>query len=398
MNLLFIEKEFNLLKLKDDIISHTFEPKMRIKGMPRHTFYKDLEQEFKKEIEVFNFSPFIQEKYDQQQLNSQISKFKSKSQQNHLLNFIKQDNLHSKLRGIETKKKIFKFKSKKIKYINEEDNYYDFQDKIQTSDGNSNLNSESSFYGHELKKPIIEEFNDIVKEKRNTLILKHNKKIDYKNVKGRINSNLPESIRNRKENKSFFNKFIKNVVNIGNKSTKSNKSNRQQNRENSTTDRSNKKNNDLENGIYKDKNKRKPAVLKFTVADSIKNLKVKDHLEIYGKASLKLNYNNKSLKNDKINKNINENSENKQKLSKLVEIQINEKFTNDMIKNKAKTYINVCKSQTDLNKIMSAPTILNKDELDNEDQRITKMKKELNDIKDKLANSKSIVNLRKIGI
>ncbi len=62
MNLLKIEKELRELMQSDLLISHRYEPRMNIKGYPRHTYYKDLKSDFKEEINTFKFSPYFQGK------------------------------------------------------------------------------------------------------------------------------------------------------------------------------------------------------------------------------------------------------------------------------------------------------------------------------------------------
>lgn len=94
MNLLSIDKELKQLQLRDIVLCHQYEPQYKIKGFPRHTYFNDLEKDFKNEINVFRFSPYIQEKYSDQQNNAQIKKYLKLGNENNLLNFIKSSNAH----------------------------------------------------------------------------------------------------------------------------------------------------------------------------------------------------------------------------------------------------------------------------------------------------------------
>lgn len=89
MNLLYIDKEFQKLKIKDSIISHKYEPKFKIKNYPRHTYFNDLERDFQNEITIFKFSPYIQEKFDDQHKNTQIKKYLQNTNENNFLKFVK---------------------------------------------------------------------------------------------------------------------------------------------------------------------------------------------------------------------------------------------------------------------------------------------------------------------
>lgn len=60
--MLMINKEFENLKLKEDYITFRYEPKANTRLGKRHTYYKDLENDFKDEINTFLFSPYIQGK------------------------------------------------------------------------------------------------------------------------------------------------------------------------------------------------------------------------------------------------------------------------------------------------------------------------------------------------
>lgn len=97
MNLLYIDKEFNNLQLKDQIITHNYEPKIRIKGLPRHTYYSDLKKDFVNEINVFKFSPYIQMNYTQQQKNEEIRKHVNITNENNFLRFVKLTNVNKEV-------------------------------------------------------------------------------------------------------------------------------------------------------------------------------------------------------------------------------------------------------------------------------------------------------------
>lgn len=60
MNLHFIEQQFKLLNLQEDLITYQFEPRSDKFLTKRHVYYKDMEQDFIEEVNAYGFSPFIQ--------------------------------------------------------------------------------------------------------------------------------------------------------------------------------------------------------------------------------------------------------------------------------------------------------------------------------------------------
>lgn len=91
MNIKWINREYNNIKLKEDELNYKFEPpcnKTR-KNQKRDINYNDLKQDFIDELAAYGFSPFIHRSYASQKNDKDIKKFKVKNFNYGLSNYIK---------------------------------------------------------------------------------------------------------------------------------------------------------------------------------------------------------------------------------------------------------------------------------------------------------------------
>lgn len=91
MNIKWINREYNNIKLKEDELNYKFEPpcnKTR-KNQRRDINYNDLKQDFIDELAAYGFSPFIHRSYASQKNDKDIKKFKVKNFNYGLSNYIK---------------------------------------------------------------------------------------------------------------------------------------------------------------------------------------------------------------------------------------------------------------------------------------------------------------------
>ena len=91
MNIKWINREYNNLKLKEDELNYKFEPPCNRtrKNQKRDINYNDLKQDFIDELTAYGFSPFIHRSYASQKNDKDITKFKVKHFNYGLSNYIK---------------------------------------------------------------------------------------------------------------------------------------------------------------------------------------------------------------------------------------------------------------------------------------------------------------------
>ena len=76
MNIKWINREYNNIKLKEDELNYKFEPpcnKTR-KNQRRDINYNDLKQDFIDELAAYGFSPFIHRSYASQKNDKDIKR------------------------------------------------------------------------------------------------------------------------------------------------------------------------------------------------------------------------------------------------------------------------------------------------------------------------------------
>ena len=78
MNINFIGKDFEKLKEIDNYVNYEFEPKTNEKYGKRNIFFDELKHEFKNDINIFGFSPYIFQTIQEQRKNPNIVKFINK--------------------------------------------------------------------------------------------------------------------------------------------------------------------------------------------------------------------------------------------------------------------------------------------------------------------------------
>jgi len=95
------DKQFKNLLLKEQVVSHYFQPHISLADLPRHDYYPDLKEEFINDIKTFGFSPYITETAEFQKKNPTMQKFDIKRiQRNGYLNYIKSSNVTNKMERI----------------------------------------------------------------------------------------------------------------------------------------------------------------------------------------------------------------------------------------------------------------------------------------------------------
>lgn len=94
MNILRVNKQFDKIKKFEKQINYKYEPRIQKEdpSWRRHMFYKELKDEFIKEISSYGFSPYIDQSYDIQKRDKNIMKFKKRNYNYGLTNYVRKTN------------------------------------------------------------------------------------------------------------------------------------------------------------------------------------------------------------------------------------------------------------------------------------------------------------------
>lgn len=256
MNLLYIDKEFNNLQLKDQIITHIYEPKIRIKGLPRHTYYNDLKKDFVNEINVFKFSPYIQMNFTQQQKNEEIRKHVNFANENNFLRFVKLTNVNKEVSVVANKSENLKNNNKELKT---KDVFINFikstKTNLKNNFSNGNKEGKTMYKSNSMMMKLKTCDNTI----KSTKGFNNNKVTNLKNPlsKSKIVSSISSTIfNNEKElnNKKYYlmNNKSKNIQLASLTSTNKQKKEAEKQNQNDSQNK-NVKNNKSQLGVYEEK-------------------------------------------------------------------------------------------------------------------------------------------------
>lgn len=94
MNILRVNKQFDKIKKFEKQINYKYEPRIQKEdpNWRRHMFYKELKDEFIKEVSSYGFSPYIDQPYDLQKKDRNIMKFKKRNYNYGLTNYVRKKN------------------------------------------------------------------------------------------------------------------------------------------------------------------------------------------------------------------------------------------------------------------------------------------------------------------
>ena len=93
-NFYICNKELNIMKIKDKLHSHFYEPYSKLHLQNKHVYYTDIVKDFAEDINSYGFSPFLHKYSSEQKADPDIMKFKSKAFENGYLNYIRNSNNH----------------------------------------------------------------------------------------------------------------------------------------------------------------------------------------------------------------------------------------------------------------------------------------------------------------